>query len=843
MNFDEKVALSNCDREPVHIPGRIQSFGSMLAFDRETGLITHHSDNLLTMLGQEGASLLEKPYTDLIDDRQIVHGVRGALSLPTIKKQRDRIGLFDIAGQPFDISVYATQGHAVVEFEPDSTNVKPQSPVSTVRSMMSAVHEGSGLTKLLETAVKALRHITGHDRVMAYQFLDNGDGEIVAEAKGPGIEAYLGLRYPAWDIPTQVRQIMLRAPFRVIKDIHAEQSALVQQSSASPLDMTLSHLRGISPIYIEYLTNMGVRATLNISIIVRGQLWGMFAFHHYRPRQLTPDQRSICELFGQLVSMMIQKEYEQTKLTCQQQAMTTLSTIDSMKEDVESCVKLMAPSLMEITASDGVVLVKEDGTTLSFGETPSEQVTKVLVEQATEEVAAIDSLGSVAGIQDDPSVLNKSAGALLLRLADAVFLVFYRNEVVHSVRWAGAKEKEITVGPNGPRLTPRGSFAEYIESVAGRCEPWTEKDFTTAGEVCRAIWKVLRTNTQKQSRDFERQKQYKDLLIAELNHRVRNTLALVRSIARQTQSSSGSLEQYVEMLESRISALSSAHDLIGGSGLQWARIQDLLRIELKPYQFDEKTVTIEGSSEAVRADMAPIIALLFHEMVFNAAKHGALSEAGGRIAVRWFDEGGGIAIEWKEMLTRPVSEPERRGFGFALIERALPFECGGRSTVEFEDDQLRIKFWLPGETIDRQAESSVASVLKDKTKDDRSSAPALNETFKTALVVEDNLVLAMEVERLLIDMGIESVDTVPNVELAKAAIEKVQYDCAVLDINLGSDTSFEIAVSLRDTGTAVVLASGYDSKYKLPEALVDVPRIVKPIGRVEVADAIMRARP
>ena len=293
---EEKLALDNCDKEPVHIPGRIQPFGNMLAFGTDSGFVTHHSDNLGDLFGNANQSPLGTGYEELINSRPIVHGIRGALSLPTIRRQRDRIGVFPVGERSADVSVYATDSHCVVEFEPQPVKAaKPQSPVSVVRSMMSAVRDG--------------------------------DGEVIAEAKGPGIEPYLGLRYPAWDIPTQVRQIMLRAPFRVIEDIHAEHSGLVQLPDAVPLDMTFSHLRGVSPIYIEYLTNMGVRATMNISLIVRGRLWGMFAFHHYRPRKLSPDERSIAELFGQLASMMVQKEEEQAGIDRSRRTQSTLNSL------------------------------------------------------------------------------------------------------------------------------------------------------------------------------------------------------------------------------------------------------------------------------------------------------------------------------------------------------------------------------------------------------------------------------------------------------------------------------------------------------------------------------------
>ncbi|MEO1525117.1 MAG: HWE histidine kinase domain-containing protein [Planctomycetota bacterium] len=835
MQPDEKLALNKCDNEPVHIPGRIQPFGALLGFDLNSGEIQYQSENVSAMLGEEEANCLGQNYEGILDDRTIVHAIRGALGLPTIRSQRERLGLFELNGQAFDLSLYATSATAVLEAEPNlQPRDNPQSPVALVQSMMLALRKGKGVEAFLDSCVQALRLLTGHDRVMAYRFLENHDGEVVAEAKAPGLEPYLGLRYPAWDIPTQVRQIMLRAPFRVIADTRAEPVPVLGVPGASPLDMTLSHLRGVSPIHVEYLENMGVRATMNTSIVVRGRLWGLFAFHHERARGATADQRSICELFGQLASMHLQQEVEQERFASRQRVRSTLDAIENSSENVDTVVSRLSNELMGAVDSDGLGIIRGDETTVVHGETTSLLCANALAEVATEDVLSVDKLQAVPKLADRS--FGASAGALMLRLPGDAWLAFFRNEIVQEIRWAGQKEKEITYGPNGPRLSPRGSFAEYRESVQGRCRAWTENDLASASQICRELWKRIQVSSEAQSRQLERQKQYQDLLIAELNHRVKNTLALVRSIARQTTSSSVSIEQYVEMLEQRIAALSKAHDLVGGSGLQWARIEDLVAAELKPFEFDNTRVSVEGAMIAIRADVAPILALLFHEMISNAAKHGALSPAGGTLQVRWYADAGGVSIRWREDVKGELSEPERRGFGLALIERALPYECNGRSSIEFGRHHLETEFWLPAETIDHTADTEQA---QEKSVERTESVESLDlSDLEAILILEDNLVLAMETERNLLDLGVTSVDSLPNTELAMAAIDRVDYDCAILDINLGDETSFEVAERLTESGIGVVLVSGYDSKYQLPASLVRTPRLTKPVGRVDLVNAI-----
>ncbi len=840
MKPEEKLALSNCDREPVHIPGRIQSFGSLIGFDLQTSELRYFSDNLKSQFPDLPEFSLGDSFENLFANREITHAIRGGLGLPSIGTQRDRVGTFEIGATEADIALFTANGTGIVELEPSSsTRSRPQAPVAVVKSMISVLKTGSGVEELLDSAVKALRHLTGFDRVMGYQFLRNGDGEITAEAKGNGIEPFLGLRYPASDIPQQVRALMLRSQFRLIETIDDPHATIMAKDGAPPLDLTLSQLRGISPIYVEYLQNMGVAATMNTSIVVRGELWGMFAFHHYRPKRIAPDSRSVCELFSQLISMQIQQEIEQATFDRRARAQSSMMQLESGSYSVEEVFTHTASELMEIVKCSGTALV--DGTSITtVGETPPDESIKNIIDLMTVEFVALNELSATA--LPNPESLGNVAGALAIRLAQDASIIFFRNEIKKEIRWAGGTEKDITYGPNGPRLTPRGSFAEYLESVSGCCEPWSNDDVSAAHEISTKLQKLLHSASGKLSQHLEKQKRYQDLLIAELNHRVRNTLALVRSIARQTMTSTDSLDQYIEALEQRISALSKAHDLIGGSGLQWARIEDLVTAELKPFIDAKASVELDGPKIAVRADIAPIVSLLFHEMTSNAVKHGALSSKGKALRVSWQERQGGVAIDWVEELDQEMNEPDRQGFGFALIKRAIPYECKGKSEIHFRGKQLVINFWLPPETVHRL--STAQENLPAKTKHDSESDAQGNiaDSVQSIMIVEDNMVLAMEMERLLLDIGAKSVDAYPDKNLAVTELDQKTYDAAILDINLGPETSFDLAIKLHQAGTPVVFVSGYDSKYDLPEQLIRSPRLTKPVNRTELIHALETAR-
>ena len=836
MISDEKLALHNCDKEPVHIPGRIQSFAAVVAFEIISGEVKYLSDNLATMFPDLPSPQLGMSLETLFVDRPIIHAIRGSLGLPTIKTTRDRIGVFEMAGHSVDVSVFEVDGMAVVELEPADRHAREVvSSVATVRAMLSVLETGRGLTPLLDSAVNSLRHATGFDRVMAYRFLQNDEGEVVSEAKGPGIESFLGLRYPAFDIPLQVRQIMLRAPFRLIQDIHDPHSSIIRESDVPRLDLTLSHLRGVSPIHIEYLENMGVYSTMNISIIVRGKLWGIFAFHHYRKRRLGPDRRSICELFGQLVSMQIYQELEQLSLARRQRTQSIMSALKTSGNSIEEIFPQLAMEFADIVRANGAALVSADDVS-AFGETPDENAIRLISEMSQDNVFYLDSLSST--IAGNASNLRKTAGALVVRLDDEQSVLFFRDEIIHEVRWAGSPKKNLTLGANGPRLSPRGSFGEYKESVEGLCDPWREGDVTAANEICRDIFRLAYPASRQVNREWEKQKRYQDLLIAELNHRVRNTLALTHSIIRQTESSESSLSTYVNALERRIATLAQAHDLIGGSGLQWARIEDLVVTELRPFENLHTIVSSRGPAIAVRADVAPIVSLLIHELTSNAAKHGALSPDGKSLDVCWEMDGGGVSIRWKEVLGSPIEQPTSRGFGLALIERAVPYECDGKSSISFEGNELNVHFWLPGSAIQHLSKSDVR---KRKVKPPAELDSNRKLGLKTVLIVEDNMILAMEMEKMLAELGSVESDAHSDPETAAEAIDRIEFDAAVLDINLGSSDSFGLARILLKKQVPFVFVSGYDSSYVIPDELLAINRLTKPVTKAALAVALEAA--
>ena len=709
---DHALALENCAREPIHIPGRIQSFGALIGLDRKDFVVTHVSENWDEVWegnpSADGPKLLGRRFEDVFSDRDLRHDLRGALGLPTIDDQRERLGLVEVGGRRLDVSVHVSDGKTmVIEAEPDlDPGGRPDRSVGQVRSMLAAIDSSDG-EALLRTAVMLLRRTSGFDRVMAYQFLPTGDGEVVAEAKGPGGQPYLGLRYPASDVPDQVRAAMVRMPFRCIADVTGDSIPLHAVPGAGPLDLTLTHLRGVSPIHVEYLQNMGVTATVNLPVIDDGTLWAFSRFTTTDPACSRPgfgrswsssDTSFRCSFASRSSGDVLAMRRRGAALhhAVRHRGQTDDPNQSSGLEDI---VRTLGPEMRRIIDADGVALCC-DGAVLVDGSVPADELIEQIRLQSPREIYSTDRLSDLS-IPPDPQTTRHVAGVLVMPLAadGDIALLFFRDEVTQQIRWAGASDKRIEDGPQGPRLHPRTSFAEYVETVTGRSRPWTHAHLAAAAELRTEWMMTLLTQRNLSQQQFKRHKEYQDLLIAELNHRVKNIFALVRSIARQTAPAAVDINGYVAALESRMASLATAHDLIGGTGTRWASIHQMLLTETSPHQNDRGRIVLEGPPMSLKPDVAPVMALVIHELLTNAAKHGALAGGDGRLSVRWAHRGGGMQLNWRESSPRRTIEPTRTGFGLSLIRRAIPHQCGGRATVRFDARGFSARFWLPGEAV------------------------------------------------------------------------------------------------------------------------------------------------
>jgi light-regulated signal transduction histidine kinase (bacteriophytochrome) len=258
----------------------VQQFGFLLTLLSD---FTIASDNVADYLGAAHTAVLQRPLAEVFSEATVA-AIRTRVDYLSGPDAVER--MFGVELQPggklFDIAIHFSGAYLIVEAEP-SVNEPDVNSGEMVHLMLGRVRKTKGLTELAQEAARQLKILNGFDRVMVYRFHPDGSGEVIAEVATAGLEPFLGLHYPASDIPKQARILYQRNWLRIIADINAKPAQLTATASHSAelLDLSMSVLRSVSPIYIEYLQNMGVGASMSVSILRDGKLWGLFACHHY----------------------------------------------------------------------------------------------------------------------------------------------------------------------------------------------------------------------------------------------------------------------------------------------------------------------------------------------------------------------------------------------------------------------------------------------------------------------------------------------------------------------------------------------------------------------------------
>jgi light-regulated signal transduction histidine kinase (bacteriophytochrome) len=296
---------------------------------------------------------------------------------------------------------------------------------------------------LYRVAAREMRALTGFDRVMVYRFEHDGSGEVVAESARTGLESYLGLHYPASDVPQQARILYQRNWLRIIPDVDATPSIIEPpvDRAGQTLDLSMSVLRSVSPIHIEYLQNMGVAASMSVSILCRGKLWGLFACHHYSPHHVPFSRRTAAELFGQMFSLHVENRereeasvYEMRAQKLHNQLITAMASEASKFESIISHLDDIA----DLLNCDGVGVWVDERSTLK-GLTPNEdQFADLIAHLRTKEVCDIHgSIEIAAEFSPGRSFADQAAGMLVVPLSRPArdYLVFFRKEFARSVTW------------------------------------------------------------------------------------------------------------------------------------------------------------------------------------------------------------------------------------------------------------------------------------------------------------------------------------------------------------------------------------------------------------------------
>ncbi len=828
-----REALETCASEPVHTPGVTQPFACLMAIDAETNAITHVSENCQDILGYHPSSMLGKDLLELVG-REIWHDLQNTLFQPDASETMQPVGEVTLNGRDLHFAACQYGPRLIVEWEPARLAAfEGSNALKTIGFLISKVESCKTEEDLFSTTVRLMRNLTGYDRIMIYRFDRDFNGEVLAEERKSRLESFLNLRFPHWDIPEQARAMMLKSPLRFISDVdQAPVPLIARDDDPQPLDISHAASRGVSPIHLQYLRNMGSQATLTLHIESDGALWGIISFHHSSPRVPAPDLRELLKQFRHVFSSKL-------RVLRQDARIGLIARVDALKDRFQAEIETVrgfedfATSVLEILDADGLALT-EDGGTRVFGTVPDEPLTKHVFNLPMDRNALMSFDNLEKEFPGFSKAFNGCAGALVCAFEPARRLGIFRKEQSREVNWAGNPEKTIENHEGRNRISPRGSFSTYLEVVRGFSAPWSDEALYFASR----IWTLVNTiERQELAKAMTHQQK---IMIDELNHRVRNILTLIRSVSEQSRrASAGSSQGYADALEDRVQSLAASHDLASAGLADAVSIEKLIRLEFEPYGSDPDRVQIAGQGASIRPEAAPIFTLVLHELVTNSVKYGALSDARGGVEVTLSEQDDGVELTWTESGGPAVVEPKTLGFGINLIQKAIPHELGGRAALSFAETGVRATFFLPsrvlGETLDVTQSPNTAAANASKTATEFQDV--LSEA--TCLIVEDNFIIAEGLGAQLRDFGIGGVETVPSVEAALDFLADQMPTFAILDVNLGGgQTSLPLASNLSDAGVPFLFMSGYGDSAHFEGRFADVLKLTKPAKPDEVFSAI-----
>lgn len=856
----KQADLTNCDREPIHIPGAILPHGAMIVIDPVTLRVLQVAGDTETLLGVRGDNLLGLSLETLLQPGQ-VDMLRKVNTIHALEKPRHFLdpALRFVWDQGLDVSIHRIDGVLVLEAEAaDLADRFAADPLSGVQEMIEGFDAPMTLLALCHLASERVRAVAGYDRVLVYRFMQDDSGWVIAESREPHLEPFLNLHYPAADIPKQARALYVKNWLRLITQVNYTPAPLLPPDNprtGKPLDMSQSILRDVSPIHREYLRNMGIDASMSISIIREGKLWGLIACHNYSPRLLPRHLRAVCELFGSMFSLQLEahekgEQFEQRLASRMvlQNLMLNLASADDYADGLTQ----QSPNLLDYIDTGnaladgrgkGGVAVSVKGKLTTLGNTPSMQQTAELVSwlnnnlaqlQQGEGVYATDRLGEIW--PEAIAYADLGSGILVISISDepSDFIIWFRPELVGITNWAGQDSKVVVSGPHGDRLTPRKSFEVWKETIKGRGLPWTTANTDAAHDLRVSLLHVVLRRINAAAEERKRAADRDQLLMAELDHRVKNTIANIQALVRQTSRSAESVTGFVTGLEGRIRSMAKAHSLLSQSRWESVSLTRLIHEELDPYKNSGTYLNVSGDDLLLTPKSALSLSLAIHELATNAVKYGALSLTGGSVAVAWQTSERGIDLSWTEAGGPPVSSPNRLGFGTTLIEKALGMETGGTSKIDYLRDGIVCTIFLPNASLSKTAPAAPVQIFALPKIPNVVMQDPLSEDFRI-LIVEDSFLVVTSIEGFFNELGWKIIGPASRKDAGLALAQTETFDAALLDVNLDGEMSWDIAAVLQERGIPFVFSTGYDGANILPDFLAGSVVLGKPFREDELA--------
>ena len=681
------IDLSSCDREPIHIPGSIQPHGVLLVTETGSPSVLQVAGETERIFGRNIGAICGQTIAELLGP-----GPAALVASAQVASEPVYLGSVVVAGNMLCLTAHDRDGMRILEIEPSSAGTHSAAEMlAQVRKTAAIFDRAPDRTGLLQSAAREARRLTGFDRVMIYRFLRDGSGSVVAEDKAEALAPFLNHRYPASDIPKQARELYLRNLIRVIPDVNYTPTPLVpalNPATSAPLDMGECTLRSVSPIHVQYLKNMNVAASMSVSIIVDGALWGLMAFHHMVPKLVSYELREVCKHLGEILSQQV-KAREDAEA---HQQMLRLAAVREKLLGIVSKASAIDRALLERTAELRNV-IPSNGAAVLFGDklsttnhAPSEAQIRELAGWLLD-AAPPDPFESSSLVRQyaPAAAYSREASGLLATVVsreEPLVLLWFRAEQLETINWAGNPHKPAEVDADIGTLTPRKSFETWKETVHNQSEPWSTAEVDAARNFRLSLFELLQQRTLKvlnaQLREALADKEallvQKDLLMKEVDHRVQNSLQLVNAmlILQAQEAGDEQVRAQFDQACQRIMAIGMVHRRLWRSDhIQSVDFRSYIE-ELRDGLVEtwgrewQPHVKVHGRHVLIPTDTAVVLALVITELLTNAVKYAyggrpgpidvSLVESSSGLRVIVEDQGAGIAIE-----------PSKSGLGSELI--------------------------------------------------------------------------------------------------------------------------------------------------------------------------------
>jgi light-regulated signal transduction histidine kinase (bacteriophytochrome) len=492
------VDLDNCASEPIHVPGAIQPHGVLIAVTEPDLVVAVVSGNIGEWFATTAADAVGRPIEELIgaDGRATVERVRAM----DWERRFDEVLMAHESG-PLIATLYRSGPYLVIEIEREEADDTFHAMI--VREAAMALQTSRSVLDVADAAARWVRALSGFDRVMVYRFDADWNGEVIAERKRDDLNTFLGLHYPASDIPAQARELYRRNWLRLIPDIAYTPVPLVPavaHDTARPLDLSSSTLRSVSPIHVEYLGNMGVGASMSVSIVINGELWGLVACHHYSgAHHVSVPARNAAEFLAQLISHRISETLE-ADVRSQTIELTAIADhvahafATTGQADIDEVLHAHESEVLALAGATGFI-VQAAGVRIRLGETPGDDVIDGIIEcwPSRDEVLQTHRLGEVCpAAAGSPEVASGVIGFALMNDRSEL-VAWFRPELVRAVDWGGDPHNAKLAASEGDhvRLSPRRSFDLWRETIRGRAEPWDDSAVQAAQRFTRHLAAAL----------------------------------------------------------------------------------------------------------------------------------------------------------------------------------------------------------------------------------------------------------------------------------------------------------------------------------------------------------------